>query len=208
MDNDDEAVQSAEIGPLWKFSTRTLDSGHLGFKWVYENLSEEFTLSDDVEVPIGDYRFARFSASYRMASEKVIRAGIKLETGTFYDGWLNTISFTPSWFVSKHLELGLQYSYNHANFADRNESLTAHITRLRIGTAVNSKISTNAFVQYNSDVDLFSANVRFRYNLSEGNDFWIVLNEGLNTDRFSRIPSLPLSNSESILIKYVHTFLL
>ena len=60
VDNDDEAVESADIGPQWKFSTRTLDSGHLGFKWVYENLSEEFALSDEVMVPIGDYRFARF----------------------------------------------------------------------------------------------------------------------------------------------------
>ena len=207
FDNESGDVISAEFGSKWSFTNRTLDGGQVGIKWIYENLTEKFVLSENAVVPAGIYRFGRYSASYNMAGEKILRTGIMIETGKFYDGWLNTITFTPSWFVSKHLELGLQYSYNQANFSERDEKLNIHITRLKIGTAVNSQISTNAFFQYNSDADLFSANVRFRYNLREGNDLWIVLNEGLNTNRLSRTPNLPLSSAESLLVKYVHTFL-
>jgi hypothetical protein len=205
-DNMDNVLLSSEVTPQWRFTTRTSDSGAIGIKWIYEHLLESFSLSKEVAIPVGDYRFARLTASYSMAGEKIIRSGVAIETGPFYDGWLHSITLTPSWFVSKHLELGLQYSFNHASFSDRDESLDIHIARLRVGTAVNSKISTNTFIQYNSEADLVSANVRFRYNIKEGNDLWIVFNEGLNTDRFTRFPNLPVSNAESILVKYIHTF--
>lgn len=206
-DNRDDILLSSEITPQWRFTTRTSDSGNIGLKWIYEHLLESFPLSDQVAIPIGDYRFARLTASYNMAGEKMVRTGITVETGPFYDGWLNSVTLTPSWFVSKHLELGLQYSYNNGTFSDRDQHLNIHIARLRIGTAINSKISTNSFIQYNSNANLIAANIRFRYNIKEGNDLWFVLNEGLNTDRFSRYPVLPLSSAESVLVKYIHTFI-
>ncbi|MCB0589632.1 MAG: carbohydrate binding family 9 domain-containing protein [Phaeodactylibacter sp.] len=204
--NNNGAFLSAEFGPEWSFSTRTLSSGGLQFKWAYENLLEDFVLSDDVSVPVGDYHFFRIIGAYKLAAERILSTGITLETGQFYDGWLHSIAFTPSWYVSKHLELGLEYSYNYVNFPDRDKIFKVHLARLRIGTAVNRKLSTNAFVQYNSTASLFSANVRFRYNFREGNDLWIVLNEGLNTDRYQDNLRLPLSSRESVLVKYVHTF--
>ena len=50
--------------------------------------------------------------------------------------------------------------------------------------------------------------MRFRYNLREGNDLWIVFNEGLNTDldRFPDRPRLPRMNDRTLLLKYSHTF--
>ena len=207
VDNGTEQIISGEINPEWSFSSRGGDQGSLGAKWIYENLFSPFVLDDEASIPVGEYRFLRYGASYRMAGERILRTGIEVETGKFYDGILHTLSISPSWFVSKHLELGLQYVFNSADFDDRGESFTAHITRLRLGTAVNSKISTNALFQYNSNADIFSANIRFRYNFKEGNDLWIVLNEGINTDRASSIPRLPFSQAESILIKYLHTFL-
>jgi hypothetical protein len=36
-------------------------------------------------------------------------------------------------------------------------------------------------------------NVRLRYNVREGNDLWIVYNEAVNTDRYSRSPLPPVS---------------
>ena len=183
VDNLEKILLSAEFGPEWSFSTRSLSSGAVGVRWVYENLLQDFVLSDDAVIPPGAYHFFRLSGSYRMASERILRTGVTLETGPFYDGWLNSLLLSPSWYVSRHLELSLEYVFNYADFPDRNEIFNSHIVRLRIGTAVNRKISTNALVQYNSAGNLFSANIRFRYNFREGNDRWIVFNEGLNNQR-------------------------
>lgn len=206
FDNDTDDLSTAFIQSKWQFSTRSQDVGNIQFEWNYENLPMPLTLSGGVEIPAGVYRFARAGIGYRMAGEKIIRTGITYETGAFYDGWLHTISLSPSWFVSKHLELGLNYALNNLQFDARDESRTIHVARLRIGTAVNSLLSTNAFLQFSSSQDLFSANIRFRYNFREGNDLWLVFNQGLNTDRISRMPELPRVATSSILFKYLHTF--
>ena len=207
LNNNDHDVLSAEIGPEWTFSARNLDNGGAGVKRVYEHLLQDFVLSENAKIPPGTYKFIRVSGSYNMAYDKPFRTGAELETGSFYDGWLTSFAVTPSWYISKHLQFNVQYSYNRANFTDRDELYNVHIARLRIGTAVNRKISTHALVQYNSDVSLFSANVRFRYNFKEGQDLWIVLNEGINTNRFERNPALPLVDRELVLVKYLHTFI-
>jgi hypothetical protein len=207
VNNSDHEVLSAEAGTEWTFSRRNLDSGGIGLKWVYENLLEPFELSDEVSIPVGDYEFYRVMGSYNIAGDNTLSAGLKAETGSFYDGWLNSITFTPRWYLSKHFQLNLEYVYNNANFKDRDQVFKFHITRLRIGTAVNRKLSTNALVQYNSSVDLFSANIRFRYNFREGQDLWVVLNAGMNTNRLDYTPELPAVDSQSVLVKYLHTFI-
>ena len=207
LNNLDHDVLSAEAGPAWTFSRRNLDSGGVGIKWVYENLLEPFRLSGDVYIPVGNYDFYRVMGSYDIAGDNTISAGLTVETGPFYDGWLNSIIFSPRWYISKHIQLNLEYVYNNADFEERGQRFESHITRLRIGTAVNRKFSTNALVQYNSVEDLLSANIRFRYNFREGQDLWVVLNTGVNTDRNGYFPELPAVDTQSVLIKYLHTLI-
>jgi len=68
-------------------------------------------------------------------------------------------------------------------------------------------LSLNAFVQYNTAADIVASNVRFRYNMAEGNDLWVVYTENLNTDRFRDSPALPVSRNRTLLLKYTHTFI-
>ncbi|MCJ7465091.1 MAG: carbohydrate binding family 9 domain-containing protein [Maribacter sp.] len=207
ISNTSHELVSSELGPEWSFSTRNLDGGGISVKRVYENLLEAFVLSDEVNIPIGEYHFYRYTGSYNMSVDRTIRTNISLETGPFYYGWLNSASIIPSWYLSKYIQLNLQYSYNRARFADRNEVFVAHIPRLSIGTALNREFSTNALIQYNSAADLFSANVRFRYNFREGQDLWVVFNTGLHTNRLAYSPNLPAVDTQSILVKYIHTII-
>ncbi len=205
--NENEELLSSEYGLEWSFSRRNQDRGGLALKVLRENLQDEFPLPDALSVPIGNYDFFRAEATYTIAIDRVLRTGAVLETGTFYDGWLHSLTLTPSWYVSKHLQFDLEYVYNYGEFNDRDDILTFHLARLRIGTALNRKLSTNALVQYNGAQDLFSLNVRFRYNWREGQDLWIVFNSGFNTDRQNLFPRPPTINNQAVLLKYIHTFI-
>jgi len=205
--NSANVLLSSELGTEWTFSTRSLDGGGISVKRVHENLPEDFVLSNNVSIPIGEYDFNRYTGFYNMSVDKTIRTNIMLETGPFYDGWLNSLTLKPSWYLSKYFQLNLEYSYNHARFGERNDLFIAHIPRLSIGTALNREFSTNALIQYNSAVDLFSANIRFRYNFREGQDLWVVFNTGLNTNTTGTIPKHPTVDTQSVLIKYIHTFI-
>ena len=207
LDNTEHDVLSSEWGSEWSFTRRNQDSGGLLLKKVFERLPEEFELADDVVIPTGSYDFYRITGTYSMAVDRTLRTGVILETGPFYDGWLNTLTLSPSWYQSKYFQLNLEYAYTHGEFNDRDQKLDFHIARLRIGTALNRQISTNALVQYNGAQDLFSYNVRFRWNFREGQDLWIVFNSGLNTNRLAYTPTRPRTDNRSILLKYVHTFI-
>lgn len=210
--NADGSIESAEVGPQWEYSAKNGTGAALEARLLYENLPFSFSLSDEVEIPAGTYTFYRINASYHETHTKLFQLRPALETGTFYDGWQTTAQLSPVWYVSPHLELSGNYQYSRIRFPDRTgtipegRSLDVHLAGLRVGTALNTQLSTNVFVQYNSLLDVISANVRFRYNIREGNDLWIVYNQGVNTDRYRFDPRLLRIDNQTILVKYTHTF--
>ena len=206
MRNDDGTVESAGWN-AWLYSEQK--SGATINPWValsYEDLRDPLELTDDVAVPAGKYTFFQATGDYEMASGRLLRADVSVGGGTFYDGWQLSFEVEPTWNLSRFLELSGAYEYNRIRFPDRDQRFDAHIVRVRTQVALNTKVSANVFAQYNSAAAAVTTNLRFRYNFAEGNDLWIVYNEGLNTDRYRGAPVLPLTNSRTLLVKYTHTF--
>ena len=137
---------------------------------------------------------------------QLFRAGLDWGVAQFYDGRRLDLGVDWTWNASRFLELSGEYEVNVIRFPDRDQGFDAHVLRLRTQAALNTRVSAQAFVQYNNIADAVAANVRFRYNFREGNDLWIVYNQGLNTNRHRYDPVLPLTDSRTILVKYTHTF--
>jgi hypothetical protein len=205
--NPDGSLESAEIGPEWEFAAKSGAGGSLQAKVSYEDLLAPFVLSPQASVPPGSYTSVRGEASYHVSATRLVQLNPRIEAGTFYDGWEATVELTPTWYVSPHLELSGSYQFTRIRSPARDQAFDLHLARLRIGTAVNTKLSTNAFLQFNSATHTVSANVRFRYNMREGNDLWIVYNADANTDRERLVPRLPFSNTRTLLVKYTYTFI-
>jgi hypothetical protein len=88
------------------------------------------------------------------------------------------------------------------------QNFDSNLFRLTARGAVNTKISVDAFAQYNSLNDQLAMNTRFRYNFREGQDLWFVWNEGLNLEReILGVPTLPLESARALTLKYTHTFI-
>jgi hypothetical protein len=207
LTNGTNDVTSSEYGTEWLFTRRNQDNGGIKLRQAYENLPTNFSLAQGASIPAGAYNFSRINLRYTQAIDRLMRAGIEVETGSFYDGHLSSVSLSPSWYVSRYFQVNLQYVYNKGAFTTRNQDLNFHIARLRIGTALDRKLSLNGLFQYNGAQDLFSLNARLRYNFREGQDLWIVFNSGYNTERDRLIPVLPQVDSRSLLLKYIHTFI-
>jgi hypothetical protein len=164
-------------------------------------------------VPAGVYDFADLQVAYFMPSGARMRTDVDFRTGTYFDGRRTQIVLSPTWNVSRHLELGAAYQLTRLRFDARHEEADIQLLRLRVRTALNSRASGNAFVQYNSTTQRVDLNLRLRYNVSEGTDLWIVYNEGLDTERDFIGPGAglseqrsPLSLSRAFIVKYSHTF--
>jgi len=173
-----------------------------------ENISDEaLELPENTEVLPGRYRYATFEWNYMMNDGHLLRTNLIATGGTFYDGNRMGIEVEPTWNTSRFLELSAAYLYDRVRFPGRGVGFDVHIGRLRVQASFTSKMSVGAFLQYNTSTNQFLANTRLRYNFREGNDLWIVFNEGRNTDRFGREPVPPALGSRNVLLKYTYTFL-
>jgi len=204
--NADGAVESSEIGPGWQFTSKSDYYAMVQPKFCFENVSEGFSLSDEAEIPAGRYRFFDLNFAFNTPSTRSYYLEGSLDVGSFYDGNRFSLGISPRWDVSSSLEIGGFYEFDWATFPERNQKFIAHIGRLRILAMLSTKFSAAAFVQYSSDADAVTANIRIRYNPREGSDLYIVYNDGLNTDRLREIPALPRSMGRALLVKYTYTF--
>jgi hypothetical protein len=202
--NSDHKLETAYGAYWWLYEFRSGANGFLEFIHNYEDVPVAFSLGDGVGVQPGIYRFLTVWFQYEPPTGSRLRTGFDARMGGFYDGYSSQFTFTPTWNLSRHLELGASYQVNVIRFPDRHTGLTAHVARLRVGAAASAKLSATAIAQINSVTDRFGLNLRLRYNLAEGRDIWLVYNEGLNTDQDDRpagTPLLPLSDARALRLK-------
>lgn len=204
--NGEGTVETMRITPSWEYLFKNEQIIRLEGIVRYEDFQENFILSESTIIPAGNYSFYQLAGAYDLPDSWIFDLDITLQGGTFFDGNIASISLIPVWSISTGLKLSGFYQFNRIHFPERKERLNTHLARLRLQLMPSTKVTFSTFAQYNSTVDLFSVNARLRYNPSEGNDFYLVYNQRLNTGRYSHIPILPVTDNLSIIAKYNHTF--
>jgi hypothetical protein len=204
--NEDGSVQSASVEHEWGVEFNDGREVEAEAELRVEDLRNPLSFPEATTVPAGRYTFGNVALSHQPPEGQLLRTEASTSVGPFFDGWRWQGEVSPTWNPSAHLELGGTYQANLVRFPDRDDRFVAHVARARVRVALNAKVSTNAFLQYNSAASLATADVRFRYNFGQGNDLWIVYNERLNRDRMRTTPVLPRTDARSLLVKYTYTF--
>lgn len=206
--NEDDRVDTGQFTPFLQFETKPGASLKGSFNAVYEDVSTPFSLSDEVTVPIGSYWAPEGILEFRAPRGWTVRPNITATAGRFFDGDRIGLSTDYNWAVNSHLELRGGWEWNRIRFSERSQTFDSHLARVQALTAVNSQLSMNAFIQYNSLTDEVTTNARLRYNFREGQDLWLVWNEGLNFDRRAvlGVPRRPFEEARTLTVKYTHTF--
>lgn len=204
--NEDGSVESARVEHSWQGEFTSGRS--LGAEVVArtEDLRQPLSFPENTIVPPGRYTFARVGLRHRAPDGQLLRTEANTSVGAFFDGWRWQGEVAPTWNPSPYLELGGTYQANLVRFSERDQRFLAHVARARVRVALDKQVSTTAFLQYNSAASLATADVRFRYNFGEGNDLWIVYNEGFNLNQDRVVPALPRTDARSVLVKYTYTF--
>jgi hypothetical protein len=219
--NTDGALESGQYAVWVQWETKAGGGGWLEPKLFVEDVLTPFAIGGEIGIPAGRYTFADFQAVWSMPDGRRLRTSIDARAGTYFDGKRVQVVARPTWNVSSHFELGMDYQWTWLRFGERRYAAppgapaglygegSTHIQvgRLRLRTALNSRASGNAFIQYNSTTDRVDLNLRLRYNFSEGQDLWLVFNEGLATETLPdpAQPELPRSLNRTFIVKYTHT---
>jgi hypothetical protein len=205
--NDGFRLESLEAGPEWTLDMKS------GRRWVAsaslrdERVTRPFGFGG-AAVSAGDCRWVEGRLAHTQPGGALLRGTLSVEGGRFYDGHRIGFSAGPTWSASRYLELNGLYQVSRITFADRPsgvEQVLIQVARIRARVMFSGALSTAFLAQYTSAAELVTLNARLRYNRREGQDFYLVFNDGLNTERATVDPRLPLSAGRTVLLKYSHT---
>jgi hypothetical protein len=191
----------------WEFQTKNQWQASLNFVYNSDNLKDSLEISpDELYIPPGRYDYVSFRGEGATPVSKHFYMMLMTEMGQYYDGNRISLRLVPTWNMSKHFELGGSYNFDHVSVRARNVSMTNHIIGIKALYMLNTRFSVNTYIQYNTAVHEVITNLRLRYNPREGNDLYLVFDEGRNTDLAREVPSLPVYSSRSVMLKYTYTF--
>jgi hypothetical protein len=199
-------TESVSLMPGYGFELKNSMFWSVYFGYNYENVFETIEISDDTEVPVGEYKYWSIEGMMMTPMSRLLMTSLMIQAGSYFDGKRVSLGLQPVWCISSSFQLSGFYEYNWVDFSDRNQKFLAHIIRLKALIMFNTKLTFSAFIQYNSSENNIISNFRLRYNPREGNDFYIVYNEGTNTDLDREIPNYPRMSDRTLLLKYTYTF--
>lgn len=166
-----------------------------------EVLDDPFPISRGVVIAPGDYRYFRYGAEWRLASERVLSPGMSFWLGEFYNGERLAIDGWFDWRPNEHFLISASYSYNNIDLPAGH--FQTRVIQLRANWAFDSKWSWINLMQYDNFSNSVGFNSRLRWNRTAGEDLYLVFNHNFNAEgTFSGLTS----TKSEILLKYTRTF--
>ena len=191
----------------WTILTKSQWQAELALQYYDENLRDSLEIiEDEVYVDTARYKFLTLRGELTTPASKKFFTIIHTETGQYFGGTRISVRAEPTWNISRHFEFGGTYSFDYIDFPKKNLTLFNHIVGIKALYMLDTKLSANAFIQYNTAEHEIISNFRIRYNPKEGNDLYFMFNEGRNTELIREEPNLPVYSSRALMVKYTYTF--
>ena len=163
---------------------------------TFEHLSEPFPIADDVTLPVGGYDFAFMSVGYNFGQQRWLSGNLLAEHGTFFSGHKTTLGVSRGR-ASVTTQFSIEPTFS-VNWIDLREgSFTTNLVGTRATYTMTPRMFASALVQYNSNIEAVSANIRFRWEYSPGSEIFVVFNEERNTG----VPWFPALTNRAFIIK-------
>jgi hypothetical protein len=189
-------VESRDQDAEFAIEFENADRFAVAYAGAYELVPRPFRIASTVTVPAGSYRYGSGSLSYNTGPQRRVTGNLRLDHGTFYSGTRTSfsatrgrLSFGPKFFVEP------SYSVNWVELAEGD--FTTHLAGGRVTYTATSQMFTSALLQYNSDSNIVSTNVRLRWEYRPGSELFVVYND----ERDTRGHGLPALATRSLIVK-------
>ena len=201
------ALVSASYNLFFKSSSGIL----IGLNHEYEYLTDTFTLSNDRVISFvrpGNYGFNYLNFDIHSPYTNKWNIELISNLGQYYDGNQATFRLMATVKFGSWLNLSPALEYDRIRFPSRNQAFNGKVASVSALLMLNNKLSVSSLVQYSNIAHGILTNLRLRYNPREGNDFYLVFNQGRNIELTRETPTLNLIDNWGILLKYTYTFTL
>ena len=141
----------------------------------FERLRQPFRIQTNRSIPVGDYQFEEYSASFSSDKSRMFSGSIDVSTGSFYDGDRN--SYVTGLLFQSGYHLKAQVSWNYNDVALPSGSFSTNLLVSRLRYTFTPDMFLNALIQYNSTLREISSNIRFNFTYKPLSDLFLVYNE-------------------------------
>ncbi len=141
---------------------------------TYEYLDEDFQIFKDVVIPRGIYEWTYYEAIFETNQSRKTSFEIHTQWGDFYNGARKMLQTELGYKVNSHFSFGSDATFNRLDISGH--SFDTKEYGLRLNTNVSTRLSSNAFIQWNNQSKLANLNFRIHYIPKIGSDIYIVYN--------------------------------
>jgi hypothetical protein len=155
---------------------------------TYELLPADFAISRGVTIPAGGYSFRALHAQFNLGQQRTVSGNVYAEVGPFYGGDRTQLGYSFGRIKINPrvaLEPGITFNRVTLPYGDFTTSLVSS----RLTYTITPMMFVSTLVQYNSSNNTLSTNARLRWEYLPGSEFFVVYNEGRDTQASGR-PSL------------------
>jgi hypothetical protein len=157
------------------------NNGSLNFtaNQTFDRLVRPFGIRPDVVLPVGDYRYTRYTASINSGNNRKVGVSGNTSWGEFWSGHNRSYTANLDIRPNYHLNVDLTYSRNEVTLPQGD--FTTGLVGARILYGFTPRAFLNAFVQYNRDTHQISSNLRFNFTHRPLSDIYVVYNDRRDT---------------------------
>ncbi|HEY9010496.1 MAG TPA: hypothetical protein VIN06_05725, partial [Devosia sp.] len=150
----------------------------------YETYDEPFAMRPGIVIPTGRHAYDDFQMEVGTSRSRVVDTYVRWRTGQFLTGRADIANVNFGWRPTNRLQFGLStgfrdYRLPQGSFQIRTGSLRASFT-------FSPDLQISVLGQYDNISESLGVNFRIKWTVRPGNDFFLVLNQGYDTedDRF------------------------
>jgi hypothetical protein len=177
--NGRDVVETRQEKGTFEVELNSSDQITLDFSRNREFVEEVFGVADDVEVPVGRYRFNEASLSLQLGPHRKVSGTLDARRGGFFGGDRTGVGYNGRIELSPQLALEPRASFDWISLPDASTRVT--LFGVRPTLTITPRMYVGALVQYNSSTDALETNIRWRWEFEPGSDLFVVYTDGRDT---------------------------
>jgi hypothetical protein len=161
----------------WPISLQNSTFIEIGTNPNVEVIDERFLINSrrGIGVEPGRYEFKEHFLLANTNSAAPLSFNVRYGIGDFYDGYKRSYTIGGTWRMNEHLNVSLSDSINDIDLGSG--SFVTNLVTGRVNFYFTTKVFVNALVQYNTDTNQWSSNVRLDIIHRPLSDIYLVYNE-------------------------------
>ncbi len=167
----------------------------------YELLLNPFQVASGIRIPRGGYNFRDATVSYQLGAQRRFSGNLSLNKGTFYDGDITGLTLGSSRFaILKQWSVEPSITFQDVNLPVGD--FRTQLLRARTDYAFTPRMFLSSLMQYATAGNIFSTNVRFRWEYKLGSELFVVYTDERDTTR----PGYPDLRNQAFVVKFNRLF--